>query len=226
MKIRYYHMRYYFLTLFMIVGLTSFGQRALRYSELNFTIGSMNYNGEITTSTDPSTLIREMRVYAGIDYNYYFTSKFGMGVNVGYGRLTADDLNHNTPERGLSFTSDLVQINGQMIYNFRRFGRQFIGNRSTIYLKGAGGVAWVHTNYPEDIVFPSNVTIYPGTNSSLNLGLGAGVKWRVSRYSTFSVEFMGHFLYSDLMEGFEIKDQGTSADGYGGIRIGYAILLL
>lgn len=219
-------MRHYILTLLVLASITAFGQRALRYQELNFAIGSMNYNGEISTSSDPSTLLREMRVYAGIDYNYYLSSKFGLGATVGYGRVTADDLNHDSPERGLSFNSDLVQIDGQMIYHFRRFGRQFITTRSTIYLKAAAGVTWIHTNYPDDIVFPSNTTIYPGTNSSFNLGAGGGVKWRVTRYSTFSVELMGHFLYSDLMEGFKIGNEESSADAYGGIRIGYSILFL
>lgn len=219
-------MRQSILVCFTLLAMSTFGQRALRYHELNFAIGSMNYNGEISTSTDPSTLLREMRPYAAIDYNYYLSSKFGMGIRVGYGRVHSDDLNHTLPERGLSFNTDLVEINGQLIYHFRDFGRQFIGNRSTLYIKGSGGMTFLHTSYPTDIVFPANTDLYPGTNSGFNLGVGGGVKWRLTRYSTFSVEFMGHFLFSDLMEGFKVANSSSSSDGYGGIRLGYSILFL
>lgn len=210
--------------LLLLVGMSAFAQRYLRYDELQFQVGTMNYNGEISTSLSPGTLLREIGPYASVGYTYYFTPKFGMGVESGYGRLRADDANHDNPERGLSFTSDLVQANAHLIYHFRRFGKSYAAHKSTIYLKLSGGGAWVHTEYPDDIQFPDGVVLYPGTNGGFNLGFGAGVKWRISNNSTFNVEFMGHYLYSDLMEGWKYRDGGDASDGYGGIRLGYSLM--
>lgn len=99
-------------------------------------------------------------------------------------------------------------------------------NTTTLYLKASGGATWVHTRYPDDIQFPDGVDIYPGTNGGFNLGLGGGAKFRLSKRSALSVEFMGHFLYSDLIEGFKYRKGFDASDGYGGLRIGYHILLL
>ncbi len=214
------------LVIICMASITTFGQRHLRYQDLQFSIGTMNYNGEISTAVDPGTLLIEMRPYAAIDYNYFFGPKFGMGMRLGYGMVTADDANHATPDRGLSFESDVVELNAQMIYHFKKWGKSFHANTTTLYLKASGGATWVHTRYPDDIQFPDGVDIYPGTNGGFNLGLGGGAKFRLSKRSALSVEFMGHFLYSDLIEGFKYRKGFDASDGYGGLRIGYHILLL
>lgn len=219
-------MRYIIFTLLTALSFNSVAQRALRYSEVQFIVGTMNYNGEVSTALDPNTIMREMGPYFAVDYNYFFGSRFGLGLRTGYGRIRSDDANHTMPERGLSFTSDVVEINGQMTFHLRRFGRQFINNKSAIYLKLSGGASFVHTQYPDDIQFPASTEIYPGTNGGFNLGIGGGVKWRLTRNSTFSVELMGHYLYSDLIEGFKLPNSSDASDGYGGLRIGYAILIL
>lgn len=212
-------------TLLVLIGFTALGQRSLRYQEVNFSVGTMNYGGELTTESDPGTLFREMGGYFAVDYNYYFTPKVGLGIRTGYGWLTADDLNHAYPERGLSFYSDVVEINGQFIYHFRKFGKYYRWNSSTLYFKLAGGATFVHTQYPEDIQFPDIVELYPGTNGGFNLGLGGGAKWRISEKSTFGVELMMNFLFSDLMEGFKFKGNQDNSDSYGGLRLSYSTLI-
>ncbi len=221
-------MRLFFLvfSFVLISSNTAFAQQYLRYQDLQFSVGTMNYNGEISTSLDPGTLLAEMRPYAAIDYTYYFGPEFGLGGRVGYGQVTADDANHDNPSRGLSFESDLVEINGHLIYHFRKWGKSYHAHTTTLYGKVSGGITWVHTTYPDDIQFPDGIDLYPGTNSGFNLGIGGGVKFRLSKRSALSVELMGHFLYSDLMEGFKYRNGADASDGYGGLRIGYHVLLL
>ncbi|TNE29045.1 MAG: hypothetical protein EP346_07485 [Bacteroidetes bacterium] len=201
------------------------GQRSLRYQELQLSVGTMNYNGEITTNLDPGTLLLEMGYYASLDYTHYFGPKWGMGSRLGYGTVSADDANHDNPNRGLSFNSDIVEWNGHIIYHFRKFGKYYQSHRSTFFLKVSGGATWVHAFYPEGMQLSDGAELYPGTNGGFNLGLGGGLKFRLNRVSVLTLEFMGHYLYSDLVEGFSLpEDNGT--DGYGGIRIGYAYQFL
>lgn len=218
--------RFTLLSVLTLMSMISFGQRSLKYQEFQFSLGTMNYSGEITSTYNPGTLLREMGPYASVDYTHYFGPKWGMGTRIGYGRTSASDLNHDQPDRGLSFTSDIVEWNGHIIYHFRRYGKYHRANRTTLYLKMSGGATWVHTTHPDDIQFPSDAELYPGTNGGFNLGLGGGLKWRLSNTSSLSIEFMGHYLYSDVLEGFKLANETNSTDGYGGIRIGYSYFFL
>ncbi|KAB2809828.1 DUF6089 family protein [Phaeocystidibacter luteus] len=219
-------MRKIFILSLLLSSVFALGQRALRYQEIQFSVGTMNYNGELTSGLNPGNILREMGFYGAVDYNHFFTPKFGMGLRVGYGYLMGDDANHDNPTRGLSFRSDIVEINGNMIYHFRRFGKRYQANRSTLYLKMSSGVAFSQASFPDDIQFGDGVTLYPGTNSAFNLGFGGGIKWRLTETSALSVEFMGHYYFSDVIEGFIIRDDTNGSDGYGGIRLGYSILIL
>lgn len=217
------------LSLTLCISVLSFSslwaQRSLKYDELHFSVGTLNYRGEVATNLDPGTLLAELGGYAAIDYTHYFGPKWGMGSRFGYGWCSADDANHDHPDRGLAFTTNLVEWNGHIVYHFKKFGKYYQSSRSTIYLKASGGAAWVHATYADGVQFPEGIKLYPGTNGGFNLGLGGGIKFRLTTNSVLTIEFMGHYLYSDLFEGFSVTADQNGTDGYGGIRFGYAYQL-
>lgn len=207
----------------LLISVASFGQRSLRYQELQFNIGTMNYNGEVSSAPGVGNWLKEMGPYLALDYTHYFGPRFGMGLRLGYGIASANDLNHATPDRGLSFRSDVVELNGQLILNLAKYGKYHQSRRSTLYLKASGGATWVHPTLPEDVQFNDDVVLYPGTTGGFNLGLGGGIKWRLSEHSALNLEFMGHYLFSDVMEGFKLNSDNNGTDGYGGFRLGYSV---
>lgn len=213
-------MRNALLYLCVLASFGAWSQNSLKYQEVQFSVGTMSYNGELTASLDPGTLLKELGYYGAFDYTHYFGPKWGIGTRVGYGKLYGDDANHDHPERGFAFRSDLVEWNGHLIYHFSRFGKYHQAFRTTFYGKLSTGAAWVHTTFPSNVQIPAKSVIYPGTNGGFNLGFGAGVKFRIATHSALSIELMGHYLFSDLIEGISFPDD-NGTDGYGGLRIGY-----
>lgn len=121
-------LRYLFLTLLCILGLSS-SLQAQRTHSFSVGIGTLYYYGDLTDKFNNSLL----RPAVQLGYNRYMLPNLSFRVALQYGEIGASDnmaLDEGRQLRNLHFKSHIVEASGVLMYEFFRdknFGNEYLG---------------------------------------------------------------------------------------------------
>ncbi len=197
------------------------GQRQLRYSEVGGYLGTLNYSGEIATTTSPSSIFKEMRPQMGVFLRRNYSALYSFGLEATAGWIYSADQNHSNSTRNWVLNSPIIQINGIAELNFIRFGKFYKKNSWTPYIRGGFGMAFYYPNVNGLVYDPETMNIESGSTSAFNYVVGLGVKFRLGHESILSVFADVNGLLSDNIEGFTYKNSSESNDFFGGLKVAY-----
>lgn len=219
--------RYFLLLIFSYSAyFTVDAQNKFAHSEFGLGVQSMNYSGDIATTTNVSALLTEVRPAFKIYALRHFNDWFGMGAEFSYGWFYANDENHSNPNRGLSVYTTMTHINAFMEINLIRYGKYHFDRKFGLYLKTGGGLVAYNPHITFNNQLSPEFIPYPNSYSDFNFFYGAGMKFRTSYRSSLRLEILFHSLPSDHLDGFEYSGGKLSEnDAYGGIMIAYSLLV-
>ena len=212
-------MQHILIFLFAITSIASFGQRSLQSINLNLHLGSASHIGELASS-DANAILQEARNSFGGEFSFYTGPKWGIGLELDYCKLFADNANHNKNDyTGVLVRSSFFNSGIRVTYNILPFGKYWKRNAATPYIFGMGGVLFSQSKYMTDIIYPTTCFFDPGTNISGTYGGGIGLKIRHNEHWTTNAEIYNYQVPADRLEGFHIDDD-SSPDILLGLRFG------
>lgn len=218
----------YSLKYIIVVGLISTlflgtvnAQNRLAYSEFGVGIGSLNYSGDIATTTSVSTLVKETRPNFSVFGQRHFNDWFSMGLTASYGWFYADDLNHTHQNRGLSVTTSMFQINPFLQINLVKFGKFHYDRKFTVFLRAGGGYLAYNPDPVAAETYPPGLDPQIYAYSSFNIFGAMGVKFRLGYETILTIDLAIHNSGADNLDGVlavDPNDRGAN-DTYGGINV-------
>jgi hypothetical protein len=212
-------MRHILIFLFAITSIASFGQRSLQSINLNLHLGSASHIGELASS-DANAILQEARNSFGGEFSFYTGPKWGIGLELDYGKLYADNANHNKDDyTGVLVRSSFFNSGIRVTYNILPFGKYWKRNSATPYIFGMGGALFSQSKYMTNIIYPTTCIFDPGTNISSSFGGGIGLKIRHNEHWTTNAEIYNYQVPGDRLEGFHIADD-SNPDILLGLRFG------
>lgn len=213
------------LIFILMSGYPLMAQPRMSYSEFGIGVQTLNYSGDIATTTNVSAILSEIRPNFKVYGMRHFSDWFAMGAEFSYGWFYANDENHSNPTRGLSVYTTMTHINAFMEINLIRYGKYHFARKFGLYLKTGGGLL----AYNPHISFNNQLTPefipYPNSYSDFNYFFGGGMKFRVSYRGTLRLEATVHGVNSDHLDGFQYTNQLSGNDVYGGVMVAYSYLL-
>lgn len=215
------------VVLLVVLGLSSVqAQNKLDYTEFNLSVGTLNYSGDIATENNVSNFITDMGPNVRVSAKRHFNDWFGMGAEMGYGYFTADDNTHGNPNRGLSVTTSVFQASVFAEVHFIRFGKYHIEDKFSPYLKFGGGFNAWNPDLSTSRVYPEKYDIQSDAYSSASFLGGLGAKFRASKKSVITLEWVKSFPGADNLDGFINPDAANDNDTYSSFYLGYSFLIL
>ena len=203
----------------LIFNFSLSAQRSLQSINLNFHTGSSNHVGDLA-SGNINAILTEARSSFGGEFSFYGGPKWGIGIELDYGKLYADNSNHQLANySGVLVRSNFVNSGLRITYNILEYGKYWKRNSVSPYIFGMGGVALSQSKYMTDVIYPSDCVFDTGTNISGSFGGGLGVKIRLNEHWTTSAEIYNYWIPGDRLEGFHTSDDQTP-DLLLGLRIG------
>ncbi len=159
--------------------------------------GLVNYAGDFNNS-----LLKGMKPWATVMVKYRMNPRMALALNVGTGKIkgSTDDAGTWYPAEHYEFDNQLTEACLRYEYNFWAFGtgEEYRGaRRFTPFITGGLGI-----------------THHSGENSgaTMNLPLGAGIKYKLGQRLNLSAEWVVRFTLSDKLDGREdvygIKSSG------------------
>ena len=116
-------MQHILIFLFAITSIASFGQRSLQSINLNLHLGSASHIGELASS-GANAILQEARNSFGGEFSFYTGPKWGIGLELDYGKLYADNANHNKNDyTGVLVRSSFFNSGIRVTYNILPFGK-------------------------------------------------------------------------------------------------------
>ena len=200
-------------------------QNKLDYSEFNISIGSLNYSGDIADESNVSNFFDQMGPNLKISAKRHFNDWFGMGVEMGYGYFTADDVSNSHSTRGFSVTTTLFQASAFAEVHFIRFGKYHIEDKFSPYIKFGGGFSAWDPRLKVSTVYPENLVIQNDAYSNVSFLAGLGGKFRLDENSVITLEWVKSFPGSDNLDGFIDQNQAKDNDTYYSFYLGYSQLI-
>ncbi len=214
-----------FLAVFM--GFGGSAQSRLAYSEFGVSVGSLNYAGDIATTTNIGVLVSEVRPNVTMFAKRHTNDWFAFGLQASYGSIYAADVNHSNQTRGLEVSTTLAQVNPFLEASLIRFGKYHLERKFTIYLKVGGGFLAYNPQPSAEVTYPAALEPRTDAYQTYNFFYGGGVKFRVSYNCILSLEGLFHKTGADDLDGVaHVDPQNAGAnDVYGGVSLGlsYAI---
>lgn len=172
----------------------SFAQSEPEYlMEIGAGAGLMSYEGDFNGS-----VFGNMQPSASVVLRRLLNPRQGFKLQLGYGKLkgSAADINTFYPEYPsagddvYSFSNSLVDLNATYEYNFWPFGtgKEYRGaKRLTPYIFGGIGCTFV--------------TGHDNNAFTMNLPVGAGVKYKLGDRLNVNIDWTMHFTMSDKLDG-------------------------
>ncbi len=213
-----------FICLALSIAMPAVAQRQLNYTDFGFAVGVMIHTGEISNG-GVGAYIGDTRLQAKLNLKRTLASWFTLGIEAGYGYLSAKDENHLQADRGYSVSTHLIQVNPFMELNFMKFGKYRRDQRWTPYLKLGGGIVFYNPELNEDAVYRSKIELRPNAYSGFNFLIAFGAKIRTSYNSYLTLEPIIHFTNFDDIEGWRYSRNLTNNDVYGGFTVGYNYMI-
>lgn len=156
--------------------------------EIGGMLGGSFYMGDANFTTP----FRKMGFAGGAIWRYNFNPHMALKADLAVGRIAGDTRGGRTefPQgQHVSFKRWLYDLGAQYEYNFWGYswGERFKGNRRfTPYI--LGGLGFTFAGAPAEGVF------------TLNIPVGVGVKYKISRRVNIGVEFTMRFSLSDKLD--------------------------
>lgn len=199
-------------------------QSRTAYSEFGIGIGTLNYSGDIATTTNTSALLDEMRPAIEVFGARHLNGRFGFGLLTRYGWIHAEDANHSNQQRGISVSTSLLQVNPFVELNLIRFGKYHYQNKFTIFVRLGAGLLAYNPDPKANEVFSSEFDPHPNAYSSFNYSLAGGVKFRVSYNSILSLKLHYNNSTVDDLDGVLHKNpaDGGASDVFGGVTVSFS----
>lgn len=184
------------IAIFMLslVSMFSFAQSEPEYlMEIGAGAGLMSYEGDFN-----GNVFGNMQPSASIVLRRLLNPRQGFKLQLGYGKLKGSAADINTfypeyPSKGedvYSFSNSLVDLDATYEYNFWPFGtgKEYRGaKRLTPYVFGGLGLTFATGN--DNSVF------------TMNLPVGAGVKYKLGDRLNVNLDWTMHFTMSDKLDG-------------------------
>ena len=180
--------------------------------EIGGGIGMVSYQGDFN-----SNLLKEMQPMFSLLAKYRFTPRMALAMNVSYGKLkgSAKTVTSHVPQQWESYTfsNNIWDIGIRTEYNFWPYGTgmEYRGaQRLTPYILLGLGLT---------VCKPDRTEI------TLNVPLGAGVKYKVADRLNMALEWAMHITGSDMLDGvkdpYGIKSSGLfkNTDCYSELRL-------
>lgn len=214
----------YFLSL-LLMGLftiSGFSQSRTAYYELGLGAGTLNYAGDIATTSSVDALVNEMRPNFMIYGKKHFNDWFAIGITSSYGWIYANDANHTNQQRGLQVKTNMFQANPFIEMHLIRFGKYHYERKFSIFVQLGGGFLAYNPEPSSSDVYPSDITPRNDAYNSINLFAGAGMKFRVGYQTILTMGFTYHGSRVDDLDGI-LPSNGLSSgenDVYGGVYVG------
>ena len=207
--------------LLLSLGSALHAQNRLAYSEFGLGVGTLNYSGEIATTTSVSALLTEARPNVSVFAQRHFNDLFSIGILSSYGWFYASDINHTHQNRGLEVTTSVFQINPYLELNLIRFGKFHLDQKFTIFLR-AGAVYLAYNPDPVAAeIYPPNLDPQIYAYTSFNYFGTLGMKFRVGYQTILTLDWSIHNAGADNLDGviaINPEDRGAN-DTYGGISV-------
>ncbi|MEL6804399.1 MAG: DUF6089 family protein, partial [Bacteroidota bacterium] len=189
---------------------------AQRTHMLSFGMGTTYYNGDLTDQLNNMLF----RPAAHIGYTKYFTPHFSYRVGMSYGQIGASDteaLERTRRIRNLHFKSNLYEVHGVLIYEFRRdknFGNDWMSRPFlSPYVFGGIGFFYFNPKARYDGVWyelqplgtegqniPGNGSPGPYSRLQASVPFGAGLNIRISAYAGVSFELGWRATMTDYLD--------------------------
>lgn len=217
------HIRRVLFLLALSSGFSLAAQNSLKHLEIGFTLGTLNYSGDVATTNNPSALLNEMGPRFGVHLKRYTRPWFNYNFEGSYGWFSAKDVNHTNVSRGYVLKTHLVQTNASMEFNLAKFGKYYQKNKVSPFIKLGAGMLFYSPKLENFESFPPQYDLYPNAYVGFHAFGGLGCKFRVGYSSVLTVEATFHNSFTDHLEGFETNDGSSQSNDYfGGFAVGYS----
>lgn len=184
--------------------------------EFGVFLGGSYYNGELNPSKH---VIPVARPALGLFYDLHLNPRYSFRTALNYGQLEADDdltdigLNNF---RGLSYSGRVVDLSGQIVFNFHSYGNTMNTKKFTPYLFVGLAIYNIDSKL-EPLSADSAGTAFPKEHSSQNIigvamPFGLGFKcmfWNM----TMGIEWSFRKTFSDNIDG--LGNQYDAGNTYG-----------
>lgn len=194
-------------------------------TEFGLTGGVATYSGDLTPE-EIGLYVKQFQPAYGVFVRFQPIDRIGLRLAFNGGWVSGDDRNGANPERGLNFTSSIMEVSALAeVETFRIYKRRG-NNYLALYLFGGGGLF----RFDPQTEFEGNkVALQPiGTEgqglprygqpyrlTQFNVPFGLGLKYVISTRFTIGVEFGGRKLFTDYLD-----DVGHARVNYEELRQG------
>jgi len=199
-----------------------------KYYEFGAGIGTLNMSNEIANSSRVNAVFAEMDAQISLFAKYHVNDWFGMGGEISYGSLRADDANHDNFNRGFSVNTSLVTGNLFTEVHLIRFGKYHLEQKYSVFLKGGLGVAGWNPELQISGRVPDNIDIETDAYIGMNTFFGLGVKYRVSYHGILTAELRYSTVRGDTMDGILETAPNIISDNdkFWGLMFSYSFAIL
>jgi hypothetical protein len=166
--------------------------------EIGAGTGMVSYVGDYNSS-----LVKGLQPWLALMTKYRMDPRTALSLNIGTGKIKADEFNHRITEADLRFE-----------YNFWAYGtgNEYRGSK----------------RFAPFIIAGLGATFYggPEKGATMNVPLGAGVKYKIGKRLNLTAEWAMRFTLSDNLDGSKdpmgIKSSGLfkNTDCYSALQIG------
>lgn len=213
----------YWSTALLILTLAGpvLAQNRLAYSEFGFGVGTLNYSGDIATTTSVSSLLTETRPNFSVFAKRHFNDWFSLGILASYGSFFASDVNHTHQNRGLEVTTSMFQINPFFEINLIKFGKFHYDRKFSVFIRAGGGFLAYNPDPAAADIYPPEFDPQINAYNSFNFFGGLGMKFRVGYQTILTFDVSLHNSGVDNLDGIlatNPDDRGAN-DTYGGINV-------
>ena len=127
------------ISLTVLISIPVIAQKQLNYTDFGFAIGGIVHSGDVSNA-GVGAFISDTRLQAKLNLKRTFASWFTLGIEAGYGYLSAKDIDHGDAVRNYTVSTHIIQVNPFIEINFSKFGKYRRDKSWTPYLKLGGGV--------------------------------------------------------------------------------------
>lgn len=196
-------------------------QNRLAYTEFGLGVGTLNYSGDIATTTSVSSLLTETRPNVSVFAKRHFNDWSSLGILASYGSFYANDVNHTHQNRGLEVSTTMFQVNPFFEINIIKFGKFHYDRKFTVFLRAGGGFLAYNPDPVAADIYPPEFDPQINAYFSFNFFGGMGMKFRLSYQTILSFDVSFHNSGVDNLDGIlaiDPDDRGAN-DTYGGINV-------
>jgi hypothetical protein len=210
-----------------------YSQSALTNLELGGSIGTFIYQGDLAPSHIGS--VRTQKLGFNLFANKILNSSFSLRTDLAIGKLKGDDAKYSNPDyrqqRNFNFTSPVVEISEQLIWNPLR--KNYDSKGFTPYLFTGVGLSFLKikrdwskfngeyfADAPEVLnglsadsrhKLPTGIAVIP---------VGIGIRYSLSPKISVSAETSYRFISTDYLDGFSRAADPGKGDNYYSNSIG------